>query len=212
MPYNVSAIQSIRYLKENFIVDSDYINLQDNKDNNLTKGRWFRHIKDQNIILREEDFIVLYKVLSKVLENTTPSIKLITDYLWDLASICSTANIPIPWKLPTGLIINQSYMQSKEIRIAPFDYIKHTFQLKVHVKEKLDILKQNRAFMPNLIHSLDATTLAFLIEAYFNKNPNPIKIVTQSMTVLVQLVIICNILYQCYNQFIFLYTLIKNIY
>jgi DNA-directed RNA polymerase len=65
-------------------------------------------------------------------------------------------------------------MQSKEIRIAPFDYIKHTFQVKVPVKEKLDLLKQNRAFMPNLIHSLDATTLVFLIEAYFNKNPNPV--------------------------------------
>ena len=173
MPYNVSAIQSIKYLKDSFIEDLDYTNLQNNKDNKTTKGKWFRHIKDENLYLKDEDFVVLYKVLSKVLENTT-SIKLITDYLWGLADICSQANIPIPWRLPTGLIINQSYMQSKEIRIAPFDYIKHTFQVKVPVKEKLDLLKQNRAFMPNLIHSLDATTLVFLIEAYFNKNPNPV--------------------------------------
>lgn len=96
MPYNVSAIQSIRYLKESFIEDSDYTNLQNNKDNNLTKGKWFRHIKDENLFLKDADFIVLYKVLSKVLENTTPSIKLITDYLWGLADICSIANIPIP--------------------------------------------------------------------------------------------------------------------
>lgn len=96
MPYNVSAIQSIKYLKDSFIEDLDYTNIQNNKDNKTTKGKWFRHIKDENLYLKDEDFVVLYKVLSKVLENTTPSIKLITDYLWGLADICSQANIPIP--------------------------------------------------------------------------------------------------------------------
>ena len=60
MPYNVSAIQSIRYLKDNFIEDLDYTNLQNNKDNNLTKGKWLRHIKDENLYLKDLFLYIQY--------------------------------------------------------------------------------------------------------------------------------------------------------
>jgi DNA-dependent RNA polymerase-like protein len=97
MPYNVSPIQSIKYLKENFIEVLDN-NLNENITTNQVKykDRWFTHINDNSIKLKDYDFVILYKILSEVLIQMTPSIKLVTDYLKNLADICSSANIPIP--------------------------------------------------------------------------------------------------------------------
>ena len=63
--------------------------------------------------------------------------------------------------------------------------------------------------------SSETSTPTALTESMIIKNRNlklNTKIDENNIIVLVQLVIICNILSQCCNQFISLYTLIKNIY
>jgi DNA-directed RNA polymerase len=102
-----------------------------------------------------------------VLNDVFPSLKLLTQYLKDVAHICSKLEISIPWTLPTGLVANQSYMKLKDVRIKPLNYSKFTFNLKIADPNKLDKDKQIRAFMPNLIHSLDAASLVILINNYF---------------------------------------------
>jgi len=59
-------------------------------------------------------------------------------------------------------------MKLKDVRIKPLNYSQYTFNLKVADPNKLDKEKQIRAFMPNLIHSLDSATLVMLINNYFN--------------------------------------------
>ena len=63
-------------------------------------------------------------------------------------------------------------MKLKDVRIKPLNYSNFTFKLKVADKNKLDKEKQIRAFMPNLIHSLDAATLALLVKEFFDNNLN----------------------------------------
>lgn len=74
----------------------------------------------------------------------------------------------------TGLTIKQGYLETKSASITPFMYSKIKLNLKVTVKDKFDFNKQIRALMPNLIHSLDATSLNLLykqfIKSFFSKN------------------------------------------
>jgi DNA-directed RNA polymerase len=58
-------------------------------------------------------------------------------------------------------------MASKEVKLRPFSFSKSSFILKVPTT-KLNARKQIRAFMPNLVHSLDAASLALVAEYYFN--------------------------------------------
>ncbi|GAA4828682.1 MULTISPECIES: DNA-directed RNA polymerase [Actinomycetes] len=67
------------------------------------------------------------------------------------------------------MLLNQSYLSSKEIKLKPYSYNKRSFTLKV-TTDKLRSAKQGRALMPNLIHSLDASVLALLADDLFNTN------------------------------------------
>jgi hypothetical protein len=48
-------------------------------------------------------------------------------YLREVDKICRKLNIHIPWTLPRGLKENFSYIESEEIRITPFSYMKYSF-------------------------------------------------------------------------------------
>jgi len=63
-------------------------------------------------------------------------------------------------------------MISEEVRIKPFHYSKKRFTLKVLSKNKYNTNKQITAFMPNLVHSLDAASLALLVDSFFKEITN----------------------------------------
>jgi len=147
------------------MLDVIFITNKTKKDKRIA---WFRHKENHNIKLESVDFVNLYRGLMFVLKDVFPSLKLLTQYLKDIAYICSKLEISIPWTLPTGLVANQSSMTLKDVRIKPLNYSNYTFNLKIADKTKLDKEKQIRAFMPNLIHSLDAASLVILINNYFD--------------------------------------------
>jgi len=171
IPYNASRVQSIKYLKEVF----EYIGVEDEENNTITNEIWLKYKQDNNIRLKNEDFWVLYDTLFEVIYEIAPSIRKISDYLKTIAKICSTANTFIPWILPNGLIVKQSYTVMTEIRISPFNYSKYTYNIQKKIKNSMDTRKNIRAFMPNLIHSLDAASLSILINNYFYQYDNEIK-------------------------------------
>jgi hypothetical protein len=186
LPYNATKLQGIKYLREGFEFDkviyinkltnistSEYNNdMKNNK--NIIKEYWVNHPK-MNIKLKSTDFTYLYDILKDVLYSSSNSIQLITDYLGKIAEICSKANTFIPWVLPTGLRIYQSYNVVSEIRISPFNFNNFTYKLQTKKKIEMDIAKNIRAFMPNLIHSLDATSLSLLVNNYFNLYDNKVR-------------------------------------
>lgn len=129
---------------------------------------WYRFI-DHNIKLESRDFINLYKGLMYVLNKEFPSLSSLSKYFKDIALIFTELGLSIPWYLPTGLIAWQSYMQVKETKVQPLNFSKNSFRLKTTIKDKYDNNKQIRALMPNLIHSLDSTSLVLLINKYFTE-------------------------------------------
>ena len=110
--------------------------------------------------------------LEKVFINEFPKLKLLSNYLLNIASICSFLNISITWALPSGLEVKQYYVDSEAIRLKPFKFRKKTFNIKVF-NSKPNKSKQKRALMPNLVHSLDAASLSLIVNMFYleaNKN------------------------------------------
>lgn len=65
-------------------------------------------------------------------------------------------------------------MQTHTTSITPFIYSKTKLNFKRSYKNKYDKAKQSRALMPNLIHSLDATTMSLLYKIFSKKYPSPL--------------------------------------
>jgi len=162
IPYNVSTHQMINYLKEHFT----YMNEDVKVANWSCYVLEYQYIEDPSILLSSKDISLIAIGLREVLETHFPKLKLLIDYLKSIANICNKLNLVIPWGSSSGLLVNQSYMASREVKLRPFSFSKSSFILKVPTTN-LNTRKQIRAFMPNLVHSLDAASLALLAEYYF---------------------------------------------
>lgn len=155
-PYNVSTVQMINYLKEHFD------KLSDSKFNYNPYSLEYVYKEDCNVILCHKDLTLIALGLKEVLEQNFPKLKLLITYLKNIARIFTKAGMIITWKSSSGLLVSQSYIESKEIKLRPFSYNKSTFSLKVST-DKINAKKQIRSLMPNLIHSLDAAALSLLV-------------------------------------------------
>lgn len=197
IPYNATSIQVIKYLKDSFTVDDEETLLRNEtltnrddlethvlendifneeniiaiakKDQDFPKEKqiWYKYNKDNNLKLESLDFVNIYRGIDYIITNVFPSLSRLSNYFKEIANICSILGINIPWYLPTGLEAHQSYMKIKETRVKPLNYSKMTFALKIPIRNEYDKLKQARALMPNLIHSLDSSSLILLLNKYF---------------------------------------------
>lgn len=52
-------------------------------------------------------------------------------YFKTIAKICNKLNLVIPWGTSSGLLVNQSYTSSKEIKLRPFSYDKSSFSINI---------------------------------------------------------------------------------
>jgi DNA-directed RNA polymerase len=158
IPYNASAYSIVNYFKAEFNMKKE-------------DGKIVYYYKDDpNIIFYEIDFQSLSKALSVVIFKDYPKLAELLNYLKEIAHIYNKLQIQIPWKLPTGLLVKQQYYKTKTLKVKPFLYSKDLLNLKIIEKEKFNNRKQIRAFMPNLIHSLDAASLVLLINEFFKEN------------------------------------------
>lgn len=157
IPYNVTTFSIINYLKEEF---------------NFIKKDVYVLKKDSTINFKEIDFINMAKGLNKVLYKDYPKLDKLLKYFKEIAKIANTLNTYIPWTLPSGLVVKQQYYGDKQIELKPFVYSKNIVNLKITDKSKFNNRKQIRALMPNLVHSLDAASLAILIDKFFKLEKN----------------------------------------
>ena len=159
IPYNVTHITIIDYLKSNFTCD----------DNGDWNNRMYYYNEDSTIELKETDFPIIAKGLKTVLFDDRFKLKKLLKYLNEVARVITSLGLSISWGTPdSGVLIEQSYLDTKEERLKVFSYTKKTFKIKVVNRSKYNMRKQRVSFLPNLIHSLDAAALALLVHYYFN--------------------------------------------
>lgn len=94
-------------------------------------------------------------------------IKLLSKYLLDICEILNKLNLPVVWRLPTGLEVHQKYMKKHTKNIRPFKTTRTALALTITDKVSMDTKKQKTALMPNLIHSLDASVLFLLYNSFY---------------------------------------------
>ena len=118
---------------------------------------------NKNIFLMPTEFskliLIIYKNLIKI-----PSLTELTKYLNKLMTILLKLDQPIIWNTPVGLKINLSSMEFKAVETKS-QILKSSkpITIRLPINKKLDKSKIHTAFMPNLIHSLDASNIHLLI-------------------------------------------------
>lgn len=123
---------------------------------------YYEYRYNDSITFTKADILTYVLCLKHVIGNIAPKIAKLSKYLDGIVNICSKLNIPIPWGLPHGADIPQSYLMKEERKISAFSFTKSKYTFLRYQSGKYDSAKQKRSIRPNLIHSLDATTIALL--------------------------------------------------
>lgn len=159
-PYNATSRTLAKYLKETLIID------RLDECESGKKFYWYKSREDSKDYVNSYDIDLLIKSLDNMIYVEYPRLKDLISYLNDVAKLHNMLNIPIVWNLPTGLIVQQRYMMEHKKRIKPIWSSVRSLTLTITDKVKIDKMKQKRALMPNLVHSLDATTLSLLYNSF----------------------------------------------
>ena len=158
IPYNVSAINMKKYIiSDLYLVE------------HLSKDGIYWYSKSEKLTgpyINNKDVFLLVSCIQEIISKDFVKIKKLMKYLRNIATILTLIGLPIIWTLPHGLTVRQSYLEVKSTSIRPFIYSKAKINIQVVNKEKYDKSKQIRALMPNLIHSLDASSLSLLYDKF----------------------------------------------
>ena len=102
-----------------------------------------------------------------VLTKDIPSLKTLTNYFKSIINILNILNLPIIWETPAGLNIN--YQQIKfESKTIKNKLIQRNNPITISMPtDKTDKIIMSRSFMPNFIHSLDASNVHLLFKFLF---------------------------------------------
>lgn len=161
--YNTSTPKMISYIKD---LLTEFTNTLLGKDTVV----YLVDPKDSSKYFTSRDITYFVKTFVIVINTTYPKMHALKTYVKDIVRICTRLKIPFPWIIPSGAIISKSYLTPKTIKVRPFAFIKSKYSFKTYIKQ-YDMRKQSNAAMPNLIHSLDASTTALLYDV-FNENHN----------------------------------------
>ena len=160
-PYNVSSWQMTNYIRDNFLVCDDMDELP-------FLDQWYQLRDNNEIKLKYRDFNLIKAGIKEILEDDLFKIVKLQKYLTDIARILTVLGLGISWGTPSGLDVNQNYLLPEEVTIKPFSYTKRSFTLKIPSRDKKqDTKKRIVSFMPNMVHSLDAASLALLADLIF---------------------------------------------
>lgn len=163
IPYNAGVRSMIDYLKDE---------LEEIKYDKNLKGYWYCNKDSPDNLINSNDVSLLVNIINNIIKKEFTKINKLIKYLRNVAGLFHKLNLPIYWVLPSGLEIYQSYLESKSITISPFSYSKVKLNLKVNTKDSFCYKKQLRSLMPNLIHSLDASSMTELFYLFSSKFEN----------------------------------------
>ncbi len=123
--------------------------------------------KDSNgniILLSEKLLFEIAKTVKKVIFSEHPVLKEIYDYFKSVTKLLTSLNLPLIWFTPTGTTLIQKYKKAKSQKITVNNWNKVTSIRYVKYVDEINKVKQVNAIIPNIIHSLDASHLMYIIE------------------------------------------------
>ena len=131
-------------------------------------------INNTPIHLSPKEFGELTSLVYKVLNQDIPSLKALTTYFKDLIKVLNKIDEPIVWNTPSGLKIKyQQIKYESKVVSNKLNISKRNKPITISIPtDKIDKIKMERAFMPNFIHSLDASNVHLLLYSLIN-NPIP---------------------------------------
>lgn len=115
------------------------------------------------------DLFKIAEIIYSVLFKEYPLISLLYGYFKDMAKLMSSADLPIEWVTPSGLILKQHYLKasSTSVLIRLNNKVSKT-TMKTYT-DLLDRRKQKDAIIPNITHSLDANHLMNVLMDCYEK-------------------------------------------
>lgn len=158
IPYNAS-MRSMR----SYIIGNLHLIEKDGNDSLSWYSKSEKHTKP---LINNKDVSLLVGSIQHIVHHDFLKIKKLMKYLRNIATVLTIIGLPIIWSLPHGLVVVQSYLETKSTSIRPFEHSKAKINIQVVNRNVLDKGKQIRALMPNLIHSLDASTLSLLYNKF----------------------------------------------
>ena len=161
--YNAGVIKQVDNIASN--LKEHCTTKSESSNKKYAKNKYYTY-RDLDIKIRREYILAFVLCLKEVLETESPKIKELSKYLDNVVKICTKLKIAVPWTLPTGAIIKESYLGQEELGIKAFSFLKTRYTFKKYIKGSFDLKKQKRATMPNLIHSLDGSTIALLYKDF----------------------------------------------
>lgn len=153
--YNASHLTMIQYIKD--VLDS-YSTNTGKKDEIV----YFIKGESKDVYLTTKDISYFVKCFATVIKKVFPRMEQLKIYITTIVKICTRLKAPVPWALPSGAVVSQSYLDSKVLKIRPFAFINSKYSFRTIIKDEFSLSKQINAAMPNLIHSLDASSIALL--------------------------------------------------
>ena len=114
---------------------------------------------NENLYLYPSEVSKLGEIVYNGLIDNLPSLKLLNKYLDELITILLKLNSPIIWITPAGLKISLSNIKFKKERTTS-SLIPYGKPVTISIPtNKLNTRKIKTSFMPNLVHSLDASNI-----------------------------------------------------
>lgn len=153
IPYNVTVNGIVEQLKEFFYfekIDDQYLYLPKNP-------------KHGTKYIGAKDLFKLASIIHNVLYEAHPELKNVVTYFENMVNLLTKLDLPVIWITPAGLKIKQKYALKKSTRIRSGLYKGADYTIVIPTN-KIDKLSQKSAFMPNLIHSMDGSTITLLIK------------------------------------------------
>ena len=169
-PYNATARTLVQYIKDLLIfVKSDEVKvIKDDEIKTYIRGWYSISQNETDNLINHRDIEILVDIIIEIIYIKYPKIKELNNYLRGMVVVLNKLGLPIIWKIPNGLKVSQNYLVTKSKNVKPYTYLKNSITLTTTIKDSIDKPKQITAFMPNLVHSLDSSTLILLYQAFYN--------------------------------------------
>lgn len=159
-------------------------------------------------IINNNDILLCVDIIHEIIDVEFTQIKRLTQYLNNIAKVCNILDVNIYWNLSRGLYVKQGYLFQHSERIPLVNYNKRRITIKYTDDQHLDKNKQVVSLIPNLIHSLDTTSLMLLYEKFFSINKSINKNISV-FTVHDYFATTCN---KVYNLLMILRSIYTNLY